>query len=144
MGVKVLELTGGWRRIRIRLPLNQMTRNPGGSMFGGAVAALADPIPALACNRLFPGYAIWTRELSVDFRSPGTADLELRFDFSAQTESQVSQELVEKGRSTPSFEFGIYLPNDEISAWVVNRVAIRPLTESVRKNTTSLDVFAQH
>ena len=33
----------------------RMSRNPGGVMFGGYQAALADPIAALACARVFPG-----------------------------------------------------------------------------------------
>jgi len=126
MGIRVVELSDDWRQVRIRLPLSQQNRNPGGSMFGGAVAALADPIPALVCNRVFPGHAIWTRELHVDFRRPGSADLELRFRFESEVERQIHRELTEHGHSTPRFEFGFYLPDGEISAWVGNRVAIRP------------------
>ena len=32
MRVKVLEIGDGWRRVRIRLPLNSVSRNPGGVM----------------------------------------------------------------------------------------------------------------
>jgi hypothetical protein len=126
MGIKVIELSKDWRLVRIQLPLTPRTRNPGGTMFGGAVAALADPIPALACDRIFPGNAVWTRELHVDFRQPGIADLELRFEFGNDIEQQVSEELHDQGRSTPCFEFGFYLPDGELSAWITNRVAIRP------------------
>jgi len=101
-------------------------------MFGGAVAALADPIPALACDRVFPGNAVWTRELNVDFRKPGNADLELRFTFAIEIERRIRLELAEQGRSTPSFEFGFYLPDGQISVWVINRVAIRPLHDNSR------------
>ena len=55
MRIEVLEIANGWRNVRIRLPLNAMSRNPGGVMFGGYRAALADPIAALACARVFPG-----------------------------------------------------------------------------------------
>ena len=55
MRIKVLEITYGWRTVRIRLPLNARSRNPGGVMFGGYQAALADPVAALACARVFPG-----------------------------------------------------------------------------------------
>jgi uncharacterized protein (TIGR00369 family) len=130
MGVRVVALSDDWRALRVLLPLNEQNRNPGGSMFGGAVAALADPIPALACNRLFPGHAVWTRSLQVEFLRPGIADLELRFSFQAAVEEQVHKELQSKGRSNPLFEFGFYLPDGELSAWVSNRVAIRPMGES--------------
>jgi acyl-coenzyme A thioesterase PaaI-like protein len=49
MRIRVLELSDDWRTVRILLPLNALSRNPGGVMFGGYQAALADPIAALAC-----------------------------------------------------------------------------------------------
>ncbi len=96
-------------------------------MFGGAIACLADPIPALACNRLFPGNAVWTRQLQIDFLQPGSADLLLTFDFNAAIEHQIGLDLAEKGRSTPCFEYGFYLATGELSVKVNNTVAIRPL-----------------
>ena len=68
MRVKVLEISRKWRTVRMRLPLNTVSRNPGGVMFGGFQAALADPVAALACSRVFPGYSCWTRGLSLDFK----------------------------------------------------------------------------
>lgn len=70
MRVKVLEISRKWRTVRMRLPLNTVSRNPGGVMFGGFQAALADPVAALACSRVFPGYSCWTRAMSIDFKVP--------------------------------------------------------------------------
>ena len=81
MRIKVLEVSDDWRHIRIRLPLNSFSRNPGGVMFGGYQAALADPIAAVSCARVFPGYSVWTRAMCIDFERGGSTDLELRFDF---------------------------------------------------------------
>ena len=65
---KVVEISRSWRTVRMRLPLNTVSRNPGGVMFGGFQAALADPVAALACSRVFPGYSCWTRAMSLDFQ----------------------------------------------------------------------------
>jgi uncharacterized protein (TIGR00369 family) len=126
MDVRVLELSDNWRHARILLPLNERNCNPGGSMFGGCMASLADPIPALACYRQFPQFAVWTSELQVDFRRPGLSDLELRFELPQTKVDQIAQELRQRGRSTPCFEFGFYDRDDKLVAWVFNRVAIRP------------------
>jgi acyl-coenzyme A thioesterase PaaI-like protein len=126
MRIKVLELND-WRRVRIRLPLTALARNMGGSMFGGYQASLADPIAALACNELFPGYAVFTRKLTLDFRLPGSSDLELRFDFDPKTEQLIAEELQNKGRSTPAFEYGLYLSDGTLCTRVHCSVAIRPL-----------------
>jgi uncharacterized protein (TIGR00369 family) len=126
LGVQLLSISEAWGRVRLLLPLNQATRNPGGTMFGGSIAALADPVPALACNHRFPGYDVWTRALTVDFRRPGRSDLELRFEFPGETSRRITFELAERNRSTPTFEFGIYDSEGELVAWVDNSVAIRP------------------
>jgi hypothetical protein len=125
MRVKVLEVSDGWRRIRIRLPLNTFSRNPGGVMFGGYQAAVADPIAAIACARVFPDYSVWTRAMSIDFQRGGCTDLELRFDFSSDLEAAIRRELETHGRATPTFEYGYYLKDGSRCSVVRNTVAIR-------------------
>jgi acyl-coenzyme A thioesterase PaaI-like protein len=126
MRIKVLEMDALWRRVRIRLPLNAISRNPGGVMFGGYQAALADPIAALACARVFPGYSVWTRNMTIDFEQGGSTDLELRFEFPQDLESQIRATLERDGRATPSFEYGFYLNDGSRCTRIVNTVAIRP------------------
>jgi len=126
MRVKVLEISPCWRTIRMRLPLNTISRNPGGVMFGGYQAALGDPIAALACSRIFQGYSVWTRAMSIDFRAGGSKDLELKFHMLPEQEEIIRNELKLKGRSTPTFKYGFYLPDGTLSTLVTNTVAIRP------------------
>lgn len=126
MRIRVLEISDGWRRVRIRLPLNAISRNPGGVMFGGFQASLADPIPALACARVFPGYSVWTRAMTIDFEHGGSTDLELRFELSPVQEQAIRAELEARGRATPAFEYGYHLSDGSRCTRVVNTVAIRP------------------
>ena len=126
MRIKVLEISDNWRTVRIRLPLNAMSRNPGGVMFGGYQAALADPIAALACARVFPGQSVWTRAMTVSFDHGGNSDLEMRFSLTREQEEAIRIELGRDGRSTPTFEYG-YFRGDGVRCTVVrNTVAIRP------------------
>ena len=134
MRLEVLEISDGWRQVRIRLPLNATSRNPGGVMFGGYQAALADPIPALACARVFPGYSVWTRAMSISFDHGGNSDLEMRFNLTSAQEQAIRLELERDGRSTPTFEYG-YVRSDGVRCTVVrNTVAIRP--RGYRRATT--------
>ena len=126
MRIRVERLSPDWRSVRIRLPLNAYNRNPGGSMFGGAIAALADPIAALSCNRVFPGNNVWTRVLKLDFRRAGRTDLELRFEMDVETEQQIRLELARRGRATPAFQYAFYDTDDHLCVQVHNTVAIRP------------------
>ncbi|GMH50354.1 hypothetical protein TrRE_jg10362, partial [Triparma retinervis] len=125
MRVKILTLKNSWREVRIRLPLNVFSRNPGGVMFGGYQACLADPIAAIACSRIFPGYSCWTRGMSLDLQKGGTGDLTLRFDFPPSLEASIRADLSTKGRSTPTFTYGFYLQDGTLCTAVTNTVAIR-------------------
>jgi acyl-coenzyme A thioesterase PaaI-like protein len=126
MRIRVLEIADGWRQVRIRLPLNAMSRNPGGVMFGGWQAALADPIAALACARVFPGYSVWTRAMTISFDHGGNSDLEMRFSLTREQEDEIRRELERDGRSTPTFEYA-YVRKDGLRCTVIrNTVAIRP------------------
>jgi hypothetical protein len=103
-------------------------------MFGGFQACLADPIAALACSRVFPGYSVWTRAMSVDFQKGGSTDLELRFQMDPIQEAAIAEELRQKGRATPTFEYGYYLTDGSLCTLIKNTVAIRP--KGYRKATT--------
>ncbi len=126
MRVKVLEMAPDWQIVRLKLPLNMISRNMGGSMFGGYQASLSDPIAALACAKRFPGYEVWTRHHELDFRKVGNSDLELRFEFDSGQDSRIREELARRGRCTPTFEFGFYREDGELCTQVISTVAIRP------------------
>lgn len=134
MRIRVLELSDDWRAVRIRLPLNSFSTNPGGVMFGGYQASLADPIAAIACARVFPGHSVWTRGLALDFIKGGSTDLELRFMMTPEQEHAIRRELDERGRATPVFEYGYYLADGTQCTRILNTVAIRP--KGYRKATT--------
>jgi acyl-coenzyme A thioesterase PaaI-like protein len=126
MRVRVLEATEGWRRLRLLLPLNRRTRNLQGTVFGGAQAALADPVPALVCARLFPGLRTVTRDLTLDFEAPGTGDLELRFVLVPTAEEDIRVRLAAGGRARPRFGYGFYREDGVCCTRVTNTVDLRP------------------
>lgn len=127
MNIKVLSLSSCWREVKILLPHSWIATNTGGSLFGGFQANLADPIAAMSCLKVFPGYAVWTRSLHLDFRHEGRTDLELRFKMMPEQEQKIKQELEEKGRSTPCFEYGYYSADGLLCTKIKATIAIRPL-----------------
>ncbi len=126
MRIRVLHMENEGRELVVRLPLNSFNRNPGGGMFGGAMASLADPIAALMCANIFPGNAVWTRHMEIDFIHEGRTDLELRFSMNEAHEDVIRKTLESKGRATPVFEYGFYDGRGRMCAKITNRVAIRP------------------
>jgi len=126
MRIKVIELAQDWSMARIRLPLNRVSANAAGNMFGGYQAALADPVPALACLKRFPGYRVVTKKLEIDFIRVGNSNLMLHFDFDERISRTIEQQLNEKNRSTPCFMMTFVREDGEICTRIKNTVAIRP------------------
>jgi len=127
MRASLEEYNEDWSKVRIRLPLNWVSKNAAGNMFGGFQASLADPIPAMACIKKFPKYRVATKNLAIDFIRVGNSDLMLHFDFSAEQEQQICAELAEHGRATPSFDMVFIRADGKVCSRIKNTVAIRPL-----------------
>lgn len=126
MRIKILEMDPLWKIVRIRLPLTRLSKNPGGGMFGGFQASLADPIAALACSKAFPGCEVWTRHLQINFIREGRTDLDLHFNFSEQQLADITEEMQKRGRANPVFEYAFYDQQAQLCTQVTCRVAIRP------------------
>lgn len=126
MRVEVVELDESWSRARIRLPLTWVSANMGGNMFGGFQANLADPIPAIALAKRFPGYRIMTKSLDIEFIRVGNSDLTLHFDFDDALAETIRQQLDEHGRANPCFEMKYVRQDGEVCTRIRNTVAIRP------------------
>ncbi|MCK5726778.1 MAG: PaaI family thioesterase [Thiotrichaceae bacterium] len=125
MRIKVIDIHPNWKHLRIKLPLTRISKNMGGSMFGGFQASLADPIAPMACTKVCPNHDVWTKSLHIDFLHPGTTDLELRFDFPKALEQQILQEISECNRSTPTFEYNFYRTDGQLCTRIRCVVAIR-------------------
>ncbi|MCK5386317.1 MAG: PaaI family thioesterase, partial [Gammaproteobacteria bacterium] len=65
----------------------------------------------------------------------GNSDLELRFEFSAEIEQLIKDDLANKGRSTPTFEYGFYRKDGVRCSKIVNTVAIRPRGYQLRRES---------
>jgi acyl-coenzyme A thioesterase PaaI-like protein len=126
MRIRVIEIAEDWSSATILLPLNRHNRNPGGGMFGGAMASLADPVPALMCARMFPGHSVWTRSMSIDFSREARTDLTLRIAIDRDQLGAIGAELKSRMRATPEFEYAYFDADGHLCAQVINRVAIRP------------------
>jgi len=126
MRVKVLSLAGDWGHLRLKLPLNWVSANAAGNMYGGYQASLADPIPALACLKRFPGHRVATRKLEIDFTRVGNSDLVLHFDFDAGQSALIAEELADTGRADPHFAMVYIRADGKACTRIKNTVAIRP------------------
>ena len=80
--------TGGWityiasdyREVRVRLPLSWRTRNIVGTIYGGSLYGVVDPIYMIMLIKILgPGYTVWDKAATIRFLKPGRSTLTARF-----------------------------------------------------------------
>ncbi len=126
MRPKIIEQAEDWTKVRIKLPLIWSSKNAAGNMFGGAQASLADPVPAIACMKNFPGYRVATKHLELEFLRVGNSDLMLHFDLSQEQMQQIRQGLAQHQRANPCFEMTYVREDGQVCTKIRNTIAIRP------------------
>jgi acyl-coenzyme A thioesterase PaaI-like protein len=73
-------IAADWSEVRIELPLSWRTRNYVGTIFGGSLYGAVDPIYMLMLiKRLGPGYVVWDKSATIQFKKPGRETLRARF-----------------------------------------------------------------
>jgi acyl-coenzyme A thioesterase PaaI-like protein len=82
-GVTAWELSSDFRRCTVRVRRSLLNRNLNGTIFGGAIAAAADPIHSILYWQALAleGRAVeaWLASVQIDYRKPGRSALELEF-----------------------------------------------------------------
>jgi acyl-coenzyme A thioesterase PaaI-like protein len=79
-GARLTYIADDYTEVRVKLPLNWKTRGYWGTIFGGSMYAAIDPVLlVMLARRLGPGYQVWDKAATMEFRKPGRAALYARF-----------------------------------------------------------------
>jgi hypothetical protein len=79
-GARVTYMSGDFREVHVKLPLNWRTRNYVGTIFGGSLYGAVDPHYMIMLIRILgPGYIVWDKVATIRFRKPGRGTLYARF-----------------------------------------------------------------
>ena len=79
-GIRVQEIAPDWRYARVRLKLARYNRNYVGTHFGGNLFSMTDPFwMILVMHCLGRDYIVWDKAGTIDFVSPGRADVYAEF-----------------------------------------------------------------
>lgn len=105
MGVKIKVFTKDHRRMVIQLPLRWYGKNVHGTMFGGFLCAVSDPLPALLCGRIFRGVEVWTKSHAVEFIRPAKTSVEAEVVISDEDVAAISEALNAEGKTSHTFRF---------------------------------------
>lgn len=79
-GARVTYMSGDWREVHVKLPLNWRTRNYVGTIFGGSLYGAVDPHYMIMLIKILgPEYVVWDKVATIRFKKPGRGTLHARF-----------------------------------------------------------------
>lgn len=124
MGVKFPYVAIDHTSLTAVLPLKWYSKNLNGTMFGGNMASLADPLPAVMCGKIFKNTTVWSKKIEIEFLRPGATDLEMKIFITPEQIATIGEELEQKGRANPQFEFFFMDKQGKKVARVLNTAAV--------------------
>ena len=136
MGVKVRYVSPDYREIQVELPARWYGKNMHGTLFGGFIAAVSDPLPTLLCERIFPGVQAWTRRNSIEFLRPARGGVSLHLKITDQDVESIKHDLDINGQVIHSFEYGFRDQRGHLVAHVLNAVYLRRKARFSVESTT--------
>ena len=125
MGVKVKKVSPDYRHLHLHLPLRWYGKNMHGSMFGGFICSVSDPMPVLMCLRLFPDAQAWTKSHLLEFLKPARGSLDLKIDIEDEAVERVRADLDRTGSAHYDFEYRLTDSRNRVVAKVTNSVYLR-------------------
>lgn len=89
-GARVTYMSGDWREVHVRLPLNWRTRNYVGTIFGGSLYGAVDPHYMIMLIKILgPDYVVWDKAATIRFKKPGRGTLFARFAISEEEIAEI-------------------------------------------------------
>lgn len=132
MGVKIKSVSKDHRHMHVQVPLRWYGKNMYGSMFGGFICAVADPLPALMCGRIFQGVEMWTKSNCVDFIKPAMGTLDAHVQISEHDLKAIEDQLARHNKATHVFEFTFRDKRGHEIARVKNQIYLRKRDKAAR------------
>jgi len=125
-GGRIEYIAADWREVRVRLPLKRRTRNYVGTIFGGSLYGVLDPIYMVMLIKLLgPAYEVWDKAASVRFRCPGRSTLHATFKLDDQALDEIRAAVARDGRCEPRYTVDLVDAQGEVVASCEKLLSIR-------------------
>lgn len=142
MGVRIRDVHPQYRSMKAILPLRWYGKNFHGTMYGGFIASVSDPLAALLCLKIFRKVEVWTKKHEVEFLRPAKSELTFMVEVSEQDVQEIQTQLDKEGRATHEFSFPCVDRHGRVIAQIRNQVFLRLRRKREKDShaTTILDV----
>lgn len=125
-GARVVRISEDFREITVRLPLNRLTRNLHGTIYGGSMYAAVDPLHAvIVAYHLGPDFHVWMKSAQIDFKRPGRSDLVATARISQHEIEELRTALARENKLDRVFKLNLTTADGEVAAHCTFTVHIK-------------------
>src|SRR5687768_3980355 len=125
-GARIIYIASDWREVRIHLPLGWRTRNYVGTIFGGSMYGAVDPVFMLMLIKtLGPGYVVWDKAATIQFRRPGRETLYATFRLEEDELAAIRAEVDHGGKVEREFNVELVDAAGEVHAACRKLLSVR-------------------
>ena len=124
-GARITYIAHDLREVRIKLPLTWRTRNYVGTLYGGSMYAAVDPIYMVMLIKLLgPGYTVWDKAATIEFRRPGRETLRAEFLLSEEEINSIRSNLIHQKSIERVYTIEMVNGQGEVHAKIVKTIYI--------------------
>jgi len=125
-GGRLKYIAEDWSEVRLDLPLSWRTRNYVGTIFGGSIYSVVDPIYMLMLiHRLGSDFVVWDKSASIQFKKPGRETLHATFLISDEELAAICGELESQRSVDRSYTVDLVDGSGAVCANVEKTIYIR-------------------
>jgi hypothetical protein len=111
----------------VKLRSYPWNKNYVGVHFGGSLYSMCDPFFMLILmHRLGPGFIVWDKAASIQFKRPGKGTVTARFVIDDERVEQIRNEALSAGKCEPEFDVDVIDAKGEVVASVHKVLWVRP------------------
>ena len=130
-GVLVTHIAEDASEARVEMALTENNVNLVGTHFGGSLYSMVDPhLMLLLIQRLGPGYVVWDKEATINFRKPGLGTVRSTIRITDDDVETIRAATQSGDKHLPQCTLAILAEQDEVVATVLKTIYVRRKRES--------------
>ncbi len=99
-GGKITHISADYRVVAAKLPLRRKTRNYVGTIFGGSMFSVVDPVYMVMLYKILGNqYSIWVKSAEIEFLKPGKSTLYAVFQLPESETKKIEQAVSIRGKT---------------------------------------------
>ena len=107
-GVKILHISDDFKQSEICLPLNWRTKGFFGTLFGGSIYSVVDPVLMVMLNMILgKEYVVWDKAATVQFLKPGRSTLYANFRVTDEEIERIKNDVLKNGKAEIGYQVSL-------------------------------------